>query len=643
MCKMKCCGKINASKILLHIEVIFLAEEWMIRSWERSRSYNIEANAVKDAGLEGAELKQFIEQHAQFLHEVHPTLNRLSNWTKRSQTAVGISDAKGYIIEIKGKLDFLNDEYRSHLRKGACWSEKVRGTNSAGTAIIEKRPIAVVGKEHYLESNHTLYCVGAPIFDPTGRLIGVFNISGYYEKYHPTMLGFADMISKEMEDWMLLHRSHDHIVLALVKESADHSRALLSINKDGFLSGANREARAFLKLDNDKIGHIHISEIFSNGKEILKKKTTKEDLIYLENQESSTKFLTTILFDNRRSHFYTGKKKALQLSEQQPKQKESIQSFHTMYGTDEKFIAAIQLAKKAAKTDYPIIIHGESGTGKDLLAQSIHQESPRSGGPFVAINCGAITKSLLESELFGYEAGSFTGAKATGHIGKLEQANGGTLFMDEIAEMPPEMQVALLRVLQDYTITRVGGTKPIPIDIRIIAASHRDLWEAVQNGEFRADLFYRLQGINIFLPPLRLRSDRLQLANIFLNQIKNELGKNVIFSRETVKLIETYHWPGNIRQMISSLREAAFLCENGIIEPHHFPQYVQADLKSISANPSSSLQQVEHTTILEVLKKTEGNISQAAKILGIGRNTLYRKLKNIGYSSFKKQNFQKSD
>ncbi|MDQ0191643.1 sigma-54-dependent Fis family transcriptional regulator [Alicyclobacillus cycloheptanicus] len=230
-------------------------------------------------------------------------------------------------------------------------------------------------------------------------------------------------------------------------------------------------------------------------------------------------------------------------------------------------------------------------------------------------------------ELFGYEPGAFTGAKQSGHPGKIEQANGGTLFLDEIAELPMEVQVALLRVLQDHTVTRVGGIKPIKVNVRIVTATHADLWQMVRNGTFRSDLFYRLQGIHITLPPLRKRTDRLYIGRLLLDSIKGELGYSQLrLSSKVERFIDDYHWPGNIRQLESVMREAAFLSKDGLIDLDCLPHYILSDF-SCTESGKSTLKRTEEETIEQVLRQTGGNISEAARILGIGRNTLYRKMR----------------
>ncbi|MED0676540.1 sigma-54-dependent Fis family transcriptional regulator [Aneurinibacillus thermoaerophilus] len=602
---------------------------WLKKSWERSRMYNVDPAVARDAILGASEFKQYREQKEAFLREMKPTLERLANWLKSSGSVVVICDTAGYILKSMGDPVFLNETKKIHVVEGACWSEQVRGTNSAGTVIVEQKPLAVVGREHYLEENHILYCAASPIFDPHGRLLAVLNVSGYHEKYHPHILGMVDVIAREIEDRILIHRSDKQILISLYPEHKQNQQALLAVNHDGVLTGTNREAREMLQLDKSTIGNVHLSELISDVQRLLQRhdKICSNDIFALQDKtKEQSRWMASVLIDMR-PHFNAP------LEKRNSKQATSLRTpctFANLYGNDRSFQTAIHLAKKAAATDYTILITGESGTGKDMVSQAIHQASLRSGKPFVAINCGAVTKSLLESELFGYEAGAFTGAKQSGHPGKFELAHGGTLFLDEIAEMPPEMQVALLRVLQDFTITRVGGTKPIRVDVRIIAATHTDLWKKVQDGSFRADLFYRLQGIHITLPPLRKRSDRLEIARFLLRNIQEELQKETLsLSPAAERLIENYAWPGNIRQLTGALREAAFLADSSMIDLVHFPSYILSDYTPHVNKHVSSLKQLENHAIMETLQKTGGNISQTARILGIGRNTLYRKLKKI--------------
>ncbi|MGO0062839.1 sigma-54-dependent Fis family transcriptional regulator [Brevibacillus fluminis] len=608
------------------------------KSWERSRMNGVNALTAKDAILEEAQFSQYREQKEEFMRKIDPTMEHLAHWLKTSYSVVVLCDTSGYILESKGDPAFLKDTEKIQVRRGACWSEQVRGTNSAGTVIIEKKPLAVVGKEHYLDSNHMLYCAASPIFDPYGELLAVLDLSGHSTHYHPSLLGMVDTMARKIEDWLLIHRPDRQAVISLYPEENAQRHALIAINQDGAVIGGNREAQQLLNGDKKLFGHVQLTDLLADIEPLLHRPpgSISSDPVRLRSKDNGAngpnRWLASMLVDTRPPVL------AIQ-GAAKPKAKPAarsgtaIYSFDEIYGNDDKFQAAIRLAKRAAATDYTVMLSGESGTGKDIVSQAIHLASPRASKPFVAINCGAMPKSLLESELFGYEPGAFTGAKQTGQPGKLEQAHGGTLFLDEIAEMPLDMQVALLRVLQDFTVTRIGGTKPVHVDVRIITATHADLWKNVQEGTFRADLFYRLQGVQIILPPLRERQDRLELAKLLLSRMEGQLhhqGK-LSLTASAERLIAHYPWPGNVRQLAAALREAAFISENGEIDVPCFPQYIRSGFQVpeeemlVHAEPPTK----ESNAIVDMLLKTGGNVSQTARMLGIGRNTVYRKLRKM--------------
>ncbi|MEK3936665.1 sigma-54-dependent Fis family transcriptional regulator [Sporosarcina sp. FSL W7-1349] len=598
------------------------------KSQERSKKYGVDFANAKNAILPEYELRQHRQRKEYFLQDIYPTLEHLAHFLKPSHAIVSVSDPSGIIIESIGDPKFLKDAEKIHVQNGACWSEEIRGTNSAGTVSIERKTLAVVGKDHYLEPHHMLYCIGSPIFDPSGNLLAVLNVSGYSDLYQPSLLQFTDAIARKIENRMLLCQADPQIVISLLpKENAD-KQALLSLNQHGHLIGANREALHLLNLKKLSPQEMHISELLMNSEQLLQG-TVNESVVHLHKpSQEDSRFLASTLIDTRprSTSFSKIEKKPIR------KTKISRYSFQDLYGKDKAFQSALQIAKRAAATDYTIMITGESGTGKEMVSQAVHNASPRAEQPFVALNCGGITKSLMESELFGYEPGAFTGAKQSGHAGVFERANGGTLLLDEIAELPMEIQIALLRVLQDFQVTRVGGTKPKEIDVRIITATHTELWKKVQDGSFREDLFYRLQGIHVELPPLRERTDRLQYAFRLLKDIQSELNvSTLILSNCAQQLIENYTWPGNVRQLVSALREAAFLSQNSIINFHCFPTYIRTHFTQMDQSAESALEELENEAILKAMQKTDGNISQSARLLGIGRTTLYRKLKKLKY------------
>jgi len=292
-----------------------------------------------------------------------------------------------------------------------------------------------------------------------------------------------------------------------------------------------------------------------------------------------------------------------------------------------------------AQLDCNVLITGETGTGKELVAKTIHELSPRADKRFLPINCGVMTEDLMVNELFGHEKDAYTDAGAMRH-GLLESANGGVVLFDEIGEMPVAMQVKLLRVLQEKKIIRVGGNKEIPIDIRILAATNRDLKDDIQKGTFRQDLFYRLNVVHLHIPPLRERKDDIPLlANYFLAKYSMSDGKTKNMSREVLSRLCDYDYPGNARELENIIERSLALCDSSEIQPHHLPadlkrspELNQPDLQT--ADPSKSLEENEREYILSVLRNLDGNKTQAAKIIGIDRVSLWRKLKKYKNNGF---------
>jgi len=316
-------------------------------------------------------------------------------------------------------------------------------------------------------------------------------------------------------------------------------------------------------------------------------------------------------------------------------------TFDDIIGTSKVMMEAKEKARQAAQGFFTILIEGESGTGKELFARAIHNESPFREGPFVPINCSAIPESLLESELFGYEPGAFTGARAGGKPGKFELADGGTLFLDEIGEFPLHLQAKLLRVLEDRVVERVGGTKPRPINARIIAATNRNLFKMVESGEFRADLYYRLSTIPISIPALRERKEDIPvLLEYLLNKYVKMMKKKVKgFTSDAINLLINYPWPGNVRELENTVEYAVCFTNDEWISINNLPQRIQkyhAKLSEKEVDLKSKKLQVERETILELLEKygtsVEGK-NKIAQVLGISRATLYRKIKKLGLNT----------
>ncbi|MHB1627723.1 MAG: sigma-54-dependent Fis family transcriptional regulator [Bacilli bacterium] len=661
-----------------------LQSSYLQASWERSSAYGVDPLENRDAAmLDAGMLRQHRQELQTLLQQMEPSLMRLYTWIRHTQSSVIVADTNGYILESIGDPVFLNAADRIHLMKGACWTEQRKGTNAIGTALVEQKPIAVVGQEHFCVQNQFLCCAAAPIFDKAGALTAVLDISGYHEQYHPSILAMVDVVARNIEDWMIIGDEDCRLIISLSPGANDHGRhqALLAVNEDGVLVGANREAHTALGIQESLGRPVLLSDLLMGCQPLLTRASRSQaqevsvrGLSGRGPRDEAAKWRAEVFLDRRdlvvgfalparartEAHKPGSQAASSQVGSPQstgsqpassqdgsPRPSGSQSAWPTRYSfsdicaADANFHAALQLARRAAMTDYNVLIAGETGTGKEMVGQAMHRASPRGTRPFIAINCSVVSKSLLESELFGYEAGSFTGAKASGQPGKIELAHGGTLFLDEIAEMPSDMQAALLRVLQERMIVRVGGTKPIPVDIRIIGATHKDLWQETQTGHFRLDLFFRLQGIQIALPPLRTRTDLVELTSYFLAVIGAELQKRPLtLAPDAHRLLQHYDWPGNVRELETVLRQAAFLALDNTLRAQHFPvRMTAANTTKPPSDPSvqpyshtqgerrQRLRQIEIQAVLEAMRETDGNVSQAAKLLGIGRNTLYRKLK----------------
>ncbi len=320
-------------------------------------------------------------------------------------------------------------------------------------------------------------------------------------------------------------------------------------------------------------------------------------------------------------------------------QSELPRSLADIAGSNEQFVKVLRTAGVVAKTDASILIQGEHGVGKEVLARAVHAASPRCSRPFITVNCAAVPESLLESELFGYEEGAFTGAKRGGNMGKFELADGGVLFLDEIGDMPAAMQAKLLRALQEKEIEKIGRKKTIAVDVRIIAATNRNLEAMVENGSFRADLYYRLNVVGLTIPPLRERLDDLPaIAADILEKCSKKYGKSVALSPILQSLLCSHAWPGNVRELSNILEYAVIMCSGPQLLPEHLPaKFARPGSISVAAvepptgNWKEIMQKTERQILEKALRETGNNRSQAIRILGLSRKAFYSKLRQYGF------------
>nr|WP_269438300.1 sigma 54-interacting transcriptional regulator [Phosphitispora fastidiosa] len=418
------------------------------------------------------------------------------------------------------------------------------------------------------------------------------------------------------------------------------SDGLIAIEADGQITQLNSLGAKILQVAREDCLSKHVSDVLGADFPLLDAMTDGKEFedkeFFLDTPSGGTRFTSTARVIRDKEGNITGMIATLREMDTVHKLvhkmvgAQATLTFDHIIGNDPQLHSLIKRAKRVARSGSTILLQGESGTGKEIFAQAVHNASGRSGGPFIVINCGAIPRELVESELFGYEDGAFTGARKGGRPGKFELANGGTIFLDEIGDMPLDIQSSLLRVLQERQVTRIGGQKAIPINTRVIAATNKNLAWEVEKGNFRLDLYYRLNVITFQLPGLRERpKDIPYLAQYFVEKISCRLGQNPpTITPEFYNCLTEYHWPGNVRELENVIEQALHMVESGILIPDHLPSRIYSSQKNTSPKSiqTHKLKNAEATVIMNTLESSNWNISKAAAVLGIGRNTLYRKI-----------------
>jgi transcriptional regulator of acetoin/glycerol metabolism len=634
----------------------------IIESWQRCRRAGVDPySGVSHLALNERQLEKLINKKINLIDVARHFMTNLYRFVAGSGFIVMLSDEQGYILEIMGDSETMANASELNLSKGSSWIEEEVGTNGIGTCLAMKKPVQVSGAEHYCARVQFWTCSAAPIFDIDGNIVGVLQMSGPSFKTHQHTLGMVVAAVEAIEKQMsiqLRNRELTPLNNRLSNIINTVSEGIIVINQRGIIEQINPIAQKILaKTDQeiidspikDYMEETMIKEMLASGKsykdaELLVNtangsdyclssgKTIKDDCGEITGGVIFIKPLKSII--NRLS----GANAAFQ--------------FRDIVGKNEKLLKAIKLATLAAGNDSNVVLQGESGTGKEVFAQAIHNQSSRRKGPFIAINCGAIPRELIGSELFGYEGGAFTGAKPGGRPGKFELASGGTLFLDEIGDMPLEHQVALLRVLQDKRITRIGGDKVVFVDVRVICASNKDLQLEVAKGNFRKDLFYRLNVITINLPPLRERREDIpELFEVFFKEFCRKMGTEFQYVDPLViSYLQQYNWPGNVREFQNIIERVVNIANGQSIGPEHLPEEIlnphfqgsMPENKTMVKNKmivserikiKELLDEIERQEIIGKLLDHNGNISSTAREMGISRNSLYKKMKRLNISS----------
>jgi transcriptional regulator of acetoin/glycerol metabolism len=594
------------------------------RSWSRSLRAGLSpiGRIDCDDNLAGAALDRVRTRNHDLISHSEPVMEHLFEQVRHSNSMVVLADAQGVLMRTLGDLDFLSKAERVALTFGATWAEGQRGTNAIGTALAESREVEIHGAEHYLERNGFLTCAAAPILSAQGQLMGILDISGDQRSRHPHTLGLVATSARMIENSLVLATCRQHILVQMHPRAegiGSVAQGILAVTEDGWLVGANRKALEWLGLQAADLGAATWAQLFDLPLPTLlgRPGSAAARARLLHTAQGQALFAQV--------HPHTQARQQLTVTVRSTRD-----ALGAMDTGDATWRTAADKARRVADKGIPLLVLGESGVGKELFAKAVHASSQRRGKPFVAVNCAAIPEALIEAELFGYLPGAYTGANRHGASGRLRDAHGGTLFLDEIGDMPLAMQTRLLRVLQERQVTPLGSSTPVPVDFALVCATHQDLERAVEQGRFRADLYYRIQGLALRLPALRERTDFDALTQRLLEE--HAPGQDLQILPELLAALRAHRWPGNLRQYALVLKTAVALLdsEETVIDWAHLPDDLTATLRRSGAPlqdaPVQNLQQLSHRAIGLALENARGNVSAAARQLGISRQTLYRKL-----------------
>ena len=633
-------------------------------SWSRSAHHGLREREAQDFhALPVTDLRLLREQHQELMQHAAPVMETLHQQIINTESMVVLTDAQGVVLHSIGDDSFAQRASQVALRPGVSWSEAHKGTNAIGTAIFEQQPVVVHANQHFLHANHGLTCSASPIFAPAGDLLGVLDVTGDYRGFHKHTMGLVRMSTQMIENTLFRRTYAGQLIVAF------HARAefigtlmegLLSFAPDGKVLGANRSACLQLELSRSSLGtHTALSLLRRGPGELheLASLAVTSPLqcvlpsgvrIYAVPTALGTRSVVTAhplrrnagVASNTEAIDSPPRSTRLRPQKSLPEALPQATLDHLDSG-DAQIAKAVARLRSVAATNVSVVLEAETGAGKEWFSLAIHRASERRDGPFIAVNCAAVPEGLIESELFGYEDGAFTGARRKGHQGKILQAHGGTLFLDEIGDMPSAMQARLLRVLQERVVTPLGSSAAIPVDVRLICATHQRLRELIQQKVFRDDLYYRLNGLTVRLPPLR---DRTDVREIVTRLLLTQGGAEWTLATDVWQLMLSHPWPGNLRQLANVLATAiAIATPDTQIRREHLPDDFLDDVADLprapvatltsvadapanSAEINGSLEHLATEAMQRALVRHHGNVSAAARELGVSRNTVYRKL-----------------
>jgi sigma-54 dependent transcriptional regulator, acetoin dehydrogenase operon transcriptional activator AcoR len=615
----------------------------IISSWERCIKAKVNAYDGKCHRLAGEELFNN-EDNVILLDAAGPLMASVYDNIKGSGCVAALVSKDGFLLSVLGDYNVMKNADEINFVEGANWNESSVGTNAMGTCLEIGRPLQVNGPEHYCRKHHLWTCSAAPISTPAGTIAGCLNVSGPWQKRHPHTLGMVVAKAQAMENRLLQRQAEKDLDISRTqfRTVADAiPEGILTINSEGIVISANLAASNLLSIRQEEFTGKNVEELLEekpNLKEMFNAQGIDHEKSFnLQTERGRLRCIvspdvTNNVQDRKHGTVIIVKKIVTSPPRITPNKSDKPRhTFEDIISKNKGMIEAEKIAKRVADSDSTVIILGESGTGKEMFAQAIHNRSERRRNPFVAVNCGGMAKDLIQSELFGYISGAFTGAKRDGRPGKFEAAQNGTIFLDEIGDMPLDLQANLLRVLEEGSVVRVGSSVARRVNVRVIAATNRDLRQMVNEFTFRRDLFYRINVVTIELCPLRERTEDIELlVECLLGILSQKLGKEIWRAGDmAMNFLKEYYWPGNVRELRNALEHSIHKCETNVIGINDLPGYMRGSKREAITVPGElrTLKELEAVAITNTLERCEYNISKSARTLGISRNTLYGKIK----------------
>ncbi len=639
-------------------------EKWLLSSWQRCiTGYGIDPFVNKSMSvLEVSELKDHLDRLDHLRYIADAEMRSLYESISGSGFAIMLTDAQGVILHHICDPTIEKEFRKAGLRLGANWSENHEGTNGIGTCILEGVPVTVHRDEHFRRRHINLTCSGAPIRGPHGDLIAILDASSCSsEDSRNSQIHLRALVARsalllenlnflfEYRDEQVLRFHHRAECIGLPNEALlalDHNRRILAANARAveFLEAPSRHAL---------VGKSACELFDPCGSRCLEPGAGRRwgGTLWPVCLRKTGQRFCALLYTVSNTISTTGAGKV------EKTVKSSTLDLDMLASSDSHMRESVCAATRIMDRRVPILLRGETGTGKEVFARAIHNAGQRADKSFVAINCSSIPEALIESELFGYKHGAFTGARREGMKGKVLQSNGGTLFLDEIGDMPLHLQTRLLRCLEECEIVPLGANEPIAIDLNVISATHQDLEKLIDEGSFREDLYYRLNGISLMLPPLREREDKVELIRFIIEREQDlDVGDSdvgaAVDDAAMAKLL-AYKWPGNIRELRNVTRTALALCEENTLRLNDLPErivtwrpdrplngseFANGDaMVTAEVLPKNPLDIAEKEAITIALKDHRWNVTSTAQALNMSRNTLYRKLNKHGLPTTKPQ------